>query len=63
MTLTKYGPQYKTWSNKELIDIVRARNVDVPIIRGLWVAALRASDRKATFCFLDLPAEIRNLIY
>ena len=63
MTLTKYGPKYKKWSNKELIDVVRARNVDVPINRGLWVKALRASDRKATFRFLDLPAEIRNLVY
>ena len=63
MTLTKYGPKCKIWSKKELIDAVRARNVDVPINRGFLVKALRASDRKATFRFLNLPAEIRNLVY
>ena len=64
MTKAKYGIRYGKWTNKELRQFAQQRNIDLPHNdRRALIRSLREEDSKASINFLELPPEIRNLIY
>ena len=64
MTLGKYGIKYKKWSNKELKQFAELRGFIMPHTdRRDWIRILREKDQETSIGFLDLPPEIRNIVY
>lgn len=64
MTLTAYGADYYTFTFTDLKHSLRARGIEAPARdRRQMIRALRDADRHATYRFLDLPPELRNVIY
>lgn len=64
MTLPKYGLRYGRCTNKGIKKFVRVHGLrGLPPNRSACIQALRAQDQESSFRFLDLPAELRNLVY
>lgn len=64
MTLTEFGPDYSKFTFTELENSIRARAIDTVIEdREQMIRVLQEADRTAIFRLLDLPAELRYLVY
>lgn len=64
----KYGLDYDVCTPKELKRFVQDRGLRDPYpdgvtLKSCYIPILNAADRKVTFRFLDLPAEMKNAIY
>lgn len=70
MTLSKYALDYDKCTRKELRAFVKAKSWDDAETqstskgtKSYYVSKLRKLDRSMTFRFMDLPPEMRNLVY
>ena len=63
MTLSKYSLNYSHCAIAELQHFVNARGLTEAGKRSELACALRKADLDSTFRFLDLPPELRNIIY
>ncbi|EME79334.1 uncharacterized protein MYCFIDRAFT_79569 [Pseudocercospora fijiensis CIRAD86] len=68
--LRRWKPRYGRYKKADLVRFARERNLTVPSSKpgeapsySDYKKALGAADRDATFRFLDLPPELRTLIY
>ena len=63
MTLSKYSLNYSHCTIAELQHFVNARGLPQANKRNELARTLRKADLDTTFRFLDLPPELRNIIY
>src|ERR1700761_4611168 len=64
MTLTRFAPSYPLFNFTELKRSLQNRGIAPPYgDRKRMMRTPRQADRNATFRFLDLPPELRNLVY
>ena len=64
MTLKEFGPSYSTFTFTDLKISLQSRGIEGPYgDRKQMIRKLRQVDRDTTFRFLDLPPELRNLVY
>ena len=66
MPKRQYALSYELYNNRDLRRFVSGRSLALPVAdasRREYICALRRADCEARFRFLDLPPEMRNLVY
>lgn len=66
MTLRKYRLRYNNVNSDELCAFIKSRSGAAPEPkkhRSVYIKQLHQLDDETTFRFMDLPPEMRNLVY